>query len=193
MNAGRRYDGGYTWYAFPPNQASGILRARHKLVALMSELEEQGWPAENIFFYGFSQGALISVDFATHFERPLAGVIAISGYYYFFSKWKSQITKAAFKTPLLITHGVFDEALPISETREHVKKLKAAGLNVLWKEFNKDHEIDEQNENPFMRAWLRSKIGAKSLLRTRKQSPSAVDKARPRLKRDSRVSSGVRS
>jgi phospholipase/carboxylesterase len=193
LNAPRRYDTGHTWYAFPPNQAHGVLQARARLTALMSELAEQGWAPGDIFFYGFSQGALVSVDFATHFEHKLAGVIAISGYYFFFNRWKSQLTKAAFKTPMLITHGVFDDALPISDSRVHVKKLKTAGLDILWKEFNKDHEIDDENENPFLRAWIQSKLEIKSRLQTRKRSQSTFGKERPRPTKGSRALTDVRS
>ncbi len=158
LNAPRRYDGGYTWYAFPPKQANGVLLARKKLTALLHELEFQGWAPEEIFLYGLSQGCLVSCDFAMNSGIKTAGIIGISGYIYFFENWKRDLTETSFATPMLITHGVFDEDLPMLETREHVEKLKAAGLNILWKEFNKAHEIDEENEAPFIRQWVKAQI-----------------------------------
>lgn len=169
LNAPRSYDGGFTWYAFPPNQANGVLLARKKLTALLHELEFQGWPSEEIFFYGFSQGCLVSCDFAMNSGIKFGGVIGISGYIYFFENWKRKLTKASFATPMLVTHGVFDEDLPIIETREHIEKLKAAGLNLLWKEFNKEHEIDEEIETPFIRQWVRAQIN-----RTASKEPSSI-------------------
>ena len=158
VNAPRSYDGGFTWYAFPPNQAKGVLLARKKLTALVHGLEFQGGPAEQIFFYGFSQGCLVSCDFAMNSGIKVAGIVGISGYIYFFDNWKKKLTSTSFATPMLVTHGVFDEDLPMLETREHIEKLKAAGLNILWKEFNKAHEIDEEIEAPFIRQWVRAQI-----------------------------------
>jgi phospholipase/carboxylesterase len=43
INAPKKYLDGYSWYAHPPKQASGILRSRMMLFALLEELEEQGW------------------------------------------------------------------------------------------------------------------------------------------------------
>lgn len=169
LNAPRSYDGGFTWYAFPPKQSNGVLLARKKLKALLHELEFQGWPPEEIFFYGFSQGCLVSCDFAMNSGIKVAGIIGISGYIYFFENWKRKLTQSSFATPMLVTHGVFDEDLPMLETREHVEKLKAAGLNILWKEFNKAHEIDEEIETPFIRQWVKAQIN-----RTASKEPSLV-------------------
>ncbi len=159
LNAPRRYDGGHTWYGFPPNQKLGILNARKKLTRLMDELEHQGYQSTDVFFFGFSQGCLVSLDFAANYSKPLGGVIAVSGYVYFFPKWKQKLTEAAFKTPCLVTHGTEDEALPIEETRSQVKRLIAAGLPIEWMEFKKDHEFDYDRELPLIRHWALEKAG----------------------------------
>lgn len=158
INASRPYDTGYTWYAFPPHQAKGILLARKKLTRMMRELEKQGWKSKDIFFLGFSQGSLVSCDFAMHYDKPLGGVIGISGYIYFFNNWRRHLKPSSFRTPILLTHGTKDDALAIDETREDVKRLQAAGLKIKWKEFNKDHEIDERRELPFIRKWVLDKL-----------------------------------
>ena len=154
INAPRKYDGGYTWYGFPPRQARGVLKARSKLRVLMGELKEQGWETENIFLFGFSQGALVSVDFGMTYEEVLGGIIAISGYVYFFPQWRRKIKSAAFKTKWLLTHGVKDDALDIESSRICAKKLKDAGLPIKWMEFDKDHEIDEEEEVPFIQKFV---------------------------------------
>lgn len=154
LNAPRKYDGGYTWYAFPPFQRRGILKARDRLSLMMEELKSQGWRSRDIFFFGFSQGCLISCDFALNTQEPLAGVIGVSGYLYFFRKWRQRLSKAAYQTPLLITHGLQDEDLPIAHTRKQVNLLIQQGLNVTWAEFNKEHEIDEDKEAQLIRSWV---------------------------------------
>jgi phospholipase/carboxylesterase len=158
LNAPRKYDGGYSWYAFPPNQKNGILKSRAKLLSLMDELQEQGWNSREIFFFGFSQGCLMSVDMGLHFTQPLAGIIGVSGYVYFFRNWKKTLPSAAFHTPWLMTHGIFDDALGIGDTRGHVKQMHSVGLPILWKEFNKDHEIDQEIEAPMIRNWILARM-----------------------------------
>lgn len=158
VNAPRAYDGGFSWYAFEPNQKTGILKSRAKLVQLISELSQLGWAPNKIFLYGFSQGSLLSCDLAMFAPFQFAGIVGISGYIYFFEEWKKSLLPSAFQTPWLVTHGLQDDALPIVKTREQIFKLKDVGLPITWKEFLKDHEIDLYIETNFIRKWIRSKM-----------------------------------
>ena len=158
VNAPRAYDDGFSWYAFEPNQKTGILKSRAKLLQLIQELKTIGWAPNKIFLYGFSQGALLSCDLAMFAPFQLAGIVAISGYVYFFEEWKKSLKPSAFQTPWLITHGLEDDLLPVVTTRNQVQKLKDVGLPITWKEFMKDHEIDLHVETSFIRKWVRSKM-----------------------------------
>jgi phospholipase/carboxylesterase len=158
LNGPRRWAGGYSWYGFPPRQAPGLLRTRKKLFKMMAELEKQGWKPEDIFFIGFSSGALVTVDFLLNYKKPIAGAIGVSGYVYFFKNWRKTISKAAFKTPWLMTHGTKDYDLTIEETRQDVAKLKSAGLKIQWEEFDKGHVFDEKKELPFLKKWILKRI-----------------------------------
>ncbi len=175
VNAPRAYDGGFSWYAFEPNQKNGILKSRAKLLKLIEELGALGWPPSRIFLYGFSQGSLMSCDLAMFAPYHFAGVIGISGYIYFFEEWKKSLKPSAFHTPWLVTHGLNDDLLPIVETRAHIQKLKDVGLPITWKEFLKDHEIDLNIETNFIRKWVRSKF--KPLLRIRGRDSRVFDTA----------------
>lgn len=155
INAPRKYMDGYTWYGFPPRQKNGVLKAREKISRLLEELEDQGWRRENIFLFGFSQGCLVNCDIGMNLERPIGGIIGVSGYVYFFPRWRRQLKQASYHTPWLLTHGTEDDALEIEETRRGVKLLKNSGLSVDWVEFEKDHEIDDEEEIPLIRRWIR--------------------------------------
>ncbi len=157
INAPRRFLDGYTWYGEPPFQKDGVVKIRQKIFDLLNELENQGWKSENIFFFGFSQGCLISADIGLNYPKKLAGVVGISGYFHFFPRWKAQLAPAASKTPWLFTHGHQDDVLPIEETKFGVNKLKEVGLDVEWVELDKDHVL-EDNEYPIIRKWVRSKL-----------------------------------
>ena len=156
INAPRKYLDGFTWYAFPPNQARGVLGARAKLHLLMEELEAQGWETRDIFLFGFSQGCLVSCDFGMNYKKPLGGIIGVSGYIYFFNNWQKRLPEEAFRTPWLISHGRQDEDLLLEETYPSVIAMQKAGLPIDWMEFNKEHEIDDRVELPQIRKWLRA-------------------------------------
>ena len=164
VNAPRAYDDGYSWYAFEPNQKTGILKSRTKILTLLEELALLGWSADKIFLYGFSQGALMSCDLAMFAPHRFAGIVAISGYIYFFEEWKKSLQASAFLTPWLVTHGLTDDLLPITSTREQIEKLKSVGLPIIWKEFLKEHEIDTYIETGFIRKWVRSKMSSQKKL-----------------------------
>lgn len=156
LNAPRKYMTGYTWYGFPPNQALGILKGRAKLFSLMEELEAQGWHSTDIYFFGFSQGSLMSCDFGLNYPKPLAGIIGVSGYVYFFAGWRKKVPPAAFQTPWLLTHGIHDDALDINASRRHARRLIDFGLPIEWLELEKEHEIDLEIEAPTIKKFVKN-------------------------------------
>ncbi|MFN8945041.1 MAG: alpha/beta hydrolase, partial [Pseudobdellovibrionaceae bacterium] len=103
LNANRRYLSGFSWYGEPPFQAQGVLKSRQRLFDLLSELDRNGFSSRHIFLLGFSQGALMCSDLGMHYPKRFAGIVSVSGYFYFFSKWKAALTKDSLKTPWLLT------------------------------------------------------------------------------------------
>lgn len=158
INAPRKYDGGYSWYALEPNHKTGILRSRKKLHALMHELSLQGWESKDIFLFGLSQGCLMSCDLAMTWEKPFAGVLGISGYVWFFENWRRKVSPAAFETPWIMTHGFDDEDIPIDETRAQVKRLLRSGMKLEWMEMAKGHEVETTFEAPMLGRWIRRQV-----------------------------------
>ena len=157
LNAPRKFLDGYTWYGEPPYQKNGVLKIREKLFDLLNDLEAQGWKSENIFFFGFSQGCLISADIGLNYPKKLGGVVGISGYFNFYPRWKDNLSVQAKSTPWFFTHGHQDDVLPLDETKYGVNKLKSAGLKVEWVEMEKDHVLKEE-EYPIIRRWVREQL-----------------------------------
>lgn len=155
LNAPRKYLDGYTWYAFPPNQGREVSLNRDRLKACVRELEFQGFNLKSVFFLGFSQGALMSIDFVLHSGIAIGGIIAMSGYIYFFENWKKRLSPYALTTPVYVSHGTEDSALPFAETEQQVQKLIEAGLKVSWNPIKKDHEIIESKDGPSVRKFLK--------------------------------------
>lgn len=157
LNAPRRFMDGYTWYGEPPYQNNGVLKIREKMFNLLNELENQGWDSKKIFFFGFSQGCLISADIGMNYPKKLAGVVGISGYFNFYPRWRTNLSLDAKKTPWIFTHGHQDDILPLEETKYGVEKLKDAGLKVQWVEMEKEHTLEE-TEYPIIRKWVREQL-----------------------------------
>lgn len=155
LNAPRKYDKGFSWYGMEPNHTKGIMRSRSKLHHLMEELETQGWRSEDIYLFGLSQGCLMACDLVMTYDRPFAGVLGISGYVWFFPRWKSTFSQTAKNTPWIMTHGFSDVDIPIHETRAQVKKLQASGISVEWLEMEKGHEVETDFEAPILGSWVR--------------------------------------
>jgi phospholipase/carboxylesterase len=49
------------------------------LKALEVELNSKGIPSENIYFFGFSQGACLALEYTTRYAKKYGGIIAIVG------------------------------------------------------------------------------------------------------------------
>lgn len=153
VNAPDAYEIGYSWYDIA-NPAPGVLRSRGLLNALFAELAEQGWESRNVLLFGFSQGCLMTIDFATRYAQPLAGIVGVSGYTFDLNAIAAEMTPQAREQAWLMTHGSHDELLPVSRTRAQVERLRSHGLQVEWHEFAKAHTIDPYDELPLFRSWI---------------------------------------
>lgn len=154
VNAPDEYYGGYSWYDFANDPLPGIRRSREMLFALLDRLPTHGFPAEQTTLGGFSQGCLMSLEVGLRYPHKLAGIVGISGYVSQPDKLLTELSPVARQQRLLITHGTLDPIVPFARTREHVRSLKAAGLNVEWHEFVKPHTIAGEVELEVIRNFI---------------------------------------
>lgn len=147
---------GFSWYEID-NPQPGIETGRALLRDLFAELEEQGWESRDILLFGFSQGCVMSIDFSLRWDKPLAGVVGVSGYVWLHDGWENEIVPQAREREWLVTHGMYDPLLPLERTKAQVDKLVNQGLKIEWHEFGKDHTIDMFKELPLIREWIRKR------------------------------------
>jgi len=143
VNAPDEYYGGHSWFDYPDNYAPGVQRSRKLLFELLDDLRAKGFPAEQITFGGFSQGSLMAIEIGLRYPHQLAGVVGISGWVCDLEKLVKELSPVAMQQRLLVTHGTLDPLIPFDMVRGQVRQLKAAGLNVEWREFTKPHTIAE--------------------------------------------------
>lgn len=74
----------HSWYPYsflaPPDQNEPWLSSALDLLQeIVQDLEQQGIPAEQVYFLGFSQGACLALEFVTSHARRYGGVVAFTG------------------------------------------------------------------------------------------------------------------
>ncbi|MGB7768083.1 MAG: serine esterase [Verrucomicrobiia bacterium] len=143
VNAPDEYYGGYSWFDLN-DLVPGVQRSRKLLFELLDDLRARGFPAEQITFGGFSQGCLMAVEVGLRYPHWLAGVVGISGWVCELEKLLKELSPVARQQRLLMTHGTSDPLLPIDQVLPQIPLLKAAGINLEWREFAKPHTMIEE-------------------------------------------------
>ncbi len=158
--------GGRAWFpidvqAFEEAQRSGTPRdlslkepeglewAREELQKFLAEL---GVSWDKLVLMGFSQGAMLAVDLASHAAVPPAGVAILSG---------TLVDKAALGVraagkkglPFFMSHGSVDPILGFPQARALEKELLAAGWKGQLMRFEGGHAIPTEVLES-LRKWL---------------------------------------
>jgi phospholipase/carboxylesterase len=159
VNAPDAYYGGYSWFDYPGDIAPGIHRSRKLLFELLDDLRAKNFPADQITLGGFSQGCLMSLETGLRYPHRLAGIVGLSGWVFDIEKLIRDLTPVAKSQRLLVTHGQYDPLLPFAEARKQVRQLQAAGLDVAWHEFPKEHTIHGTEEIAVICEFVRAGYG----------------------------------
>ena len=155
VNAPDDYYGGYSWFDLN-DMAPGVRRSRKMLIELLDGLRAKGFPPEQITFGGFSQGCLMTLDVGLRYPHKFAGLVGISGWIFDIEHLPEELSPVAHEQRVLMTHGKSDPLVPIEQVRPQIPLLKAAGINVLWREFAKDHTIAGEQELSLIREFVRA-------------------------------------
>ncbi len=154
VNAPDTYYGGFSWYDFMGDIAPGVARSRKLLFDLLEAQAKAGFPSGQTFLGGFSQGCLMAIEVGLRYPEPLAGIIGVSGYVCEPERLVGELSPVGRKQRLLITHGVVDPMIAIAMVKEQILTLKAAGLDLEWREFMKGHTIAGEEEISVIRKFI---------------------------------------
>lgn len=153
------YEGGRCWYT-PPDRRPGIDRSRALLTKVIDGLSSSGYPPARCFLFGFSQGALMTLEFGAREARRLAGYVAVSGRCHDPEALLKEAAPSILGADWLVTHGTLDAVLPVETTRAQMKTLIAGGMALDYREHPKGHTIDPVRELPEIREWLDIRMAA---------------------------------
>jgi phospholipase/carboxylesterase len=154
VNGPDDYFGGYSWYDFAGEAASGVARSRQLLFELLDAQPHRGFPTGQTVLFGFSQGCLMAIEVGLRYPHRLAGVIGVSGHVHDLDALVAELSPVARQQRFLITHGRYDPLIPFAPVRQQIQQLQDAGLAIEWREFAKDHTIAGEEELDLIRAFV---------------------------------------
>lgn len=153
VNAPDTYYGGFSWYDFASNPGPGVRRSFRALEELMARLEREH-PAKETIIFGFSQGALMTMELGARYKHLFRGLIGISGYVHEPGTLIAESSAVARQQRFLITHGTHDPLIPIEPVREQMQLLQKAGFQIEWHELAKEHTIAGETEIDLIRRFI---------------------------------------
>ncbi len=110
------------------NREERVLKARAGFDRVVArEIERAGFAGrlDRVALFGFSQGAILSLDALADGRWPVAAVVAASG------RLVTPVgPNAAVSTPALIIHGERDDVISAAEAGRAKRALQAAGFSV---------------------------------------------------------------
>ncbi|MFC3123181.1 alpha/beta hydrolase [Agaribacter flavus] len=113
--------------------------------SLVTQVVEQeiasGIPSNKILIAGFSQGGVIALELGTRFDKPLAGIVALSTYMCAPQNLQMEKHSANQSIPILCCHGQQDEVVPLFLGRAAYQVLIENGYKVTWKEYMMQHNV----------------------------------------------------
>jgi phospholipase/carboxylesterase len=149
------------WYditSFDMNQridAQGLSTSIARLHALIALEEKRGIPSEKIVLAGFSQGAVVALATGLRFAKPLAGILALSGYLPFSQNQLAESPLTPSSLPIFLGHGTEDNIVPYSAGLLAYDTLQQQGFAVDWHRYPMSHGVCEAEIKDIAR-WLKT-------------------------------------
>jgi len=126
---------GRQWYKLYPHDWNGAELEVNKLLDTLKKFDTNQIPLSNTILLGFSQGAAMALDAGLNLNLGL--IVACSGYPH--PNW----LPSEKCPPLIVSHGLFDDVVPIEASRIIYEKVKSKSSNFCkLMEFDGFHQID---------------------------------------------------
>jgi phospholipase/carboxylesterase len=157
--------GGYCWFPLGVGPEGLEIRfedaeaARDQLSVTVTELQSTFATAgERTILLGFSQGAAMALAVALFKPELVGGVAFLSGRSMEeMIPTEAETLQALQGKQVLMTHGRFDPLIPIGQGREAVELLQPLRLNLMHREYDMGHEINQACLTD-VSAWLQGQL-----------------------------------
>jgi len=126
---------GRQWYGLYPHDWNGAKAEVNKLLGTLKKFDTDQIALRKTILLGFSQGAAMAID--AGFKLNFGLIVACSGYPH--PNWDP----GKKCPPLIISHGLFDDVVPIDASRIIYEKVKSKSSKLCeLLEFDGLHQID---------------------------------------------------
>jgi len=126
---------GRQWYGLYPHDWKGAEFEVNKLVGTLKKFNTDQISLGKTILLGFSQGAAMAID--AGFKLNFGLIVACSGYPH--PNW----APGEKCSPLIISHGLFDDVVPVDASRNIYEKVKSKSSKFCdLLEFDGFHQID---------------------------------------------------
>jgi phospholipase/carboxylesterase len=136
--------------------AAQLLASAAAVHALIDREIERGVSSGRIILAGFSQGGAVNYHAALTYDKPLAGMLALSSY--FPTADAVQVHPANHGLPILICHGTEDTVLPLEMAEHSRRHLEALGFHPVSKTYAMPHTVS-WDEIRDISDWIRNLLG----------------------------------
>lgn len=112
-----------------------------QLEAMIEQEIERGISSERIIVAGFSQGGAVALTTAPCFDKPLAGIMALSTYLPLAEKVAQEKAEPNAGLPIFMGHGVQDPVVSHFLGTSARQQLEDWGYRVEWHEYMMQHAV----------------------------------------------------
>ena len=155
------FTAGFAWYEFGEEGIPDPATFRASLDVLRRFLEEITAAylvdRERLVLLGFSQGTVMAYAAGLLDPGAIRGIAALSGYVPHRSELPLKLHDLNGLS-VFISHGAWDEIIPVEFGRESAQLLNRAGADVLYREYLMGHEVREETLRD-LSAWIRNLMG----------------------------------
>lgn len=120
---------------------AGIEKSVKALEKLIAKEISRGVSSKNIILAGFSQGSAIALCTGLRYSKPLAGIIALSGYLPETNKILGEASADNRQIPIFLAHGTEDPIVPYELGKITQAVLEQAGYPVSWHSYPMPHSV----------------------------------------------------
>jgi phospholipase/carboxylesterase len=139
--------GGWSWYY---NRGEQIEKSRIQIQMLATDLVQEGFSLKQVYWLGFSQGAIMGLDTFLRANETWGGGLFVSGLCIHAQDYPEALGSAARKQQILITHGTRDEILPLELVEPTYQVLRDLQIPFEYKVFDKPHSFHMREEVPLL-------------------------------------------
>ena len=112
-----------------------------------------GLASDRVVLAGFSQGGAIALHTGLHFQKRLAGILAMSMHLPRIGDHSTALSAVNQEVPIMMAHGQMDPVIPLASAIETRQELTRLGYAVSWHEYPILHSVCTE-EVADIRAWF---------------------------------------